>query len=182
MNKSLELGHIANLKQGNRDSFRFLYDHYFDRVYGFCLSFVGRSEVAEELAGDVFMILWRKRKTIYTDHILQPFLYKISRDLAWNHLRKISNQKSRWQEFIDIAARRKRVNQSIYFDQQAQSSLETAIENLPPQQAKVFRLRFLRGLELNQIAEELSISKNTVKVHLAKSKRQVQGCLRNEMI
>ena len=38
----------------------------------------------------------------------------------------------------------------------------------------MFTLKYLNGKDLSQIAQELGISKNTVKVHLAKSKRFVQ--------
>jgi len=44
------------------------------------------------------------------------------------------------------------------------------IETLPPKRLEVFKLRYYEGLDNNSIAEQLGISINTVKVHLAKSR------------
>jgi len=177
MDSLLELAHVAKLKCGNRESFRFLYDRYFDRVYRFCLSLIVRPEDAEEVTTDVFVTIWRRRKNLHEDCSIKPLLFKISRDLAWNHLRKIANQRSRRTEFVAGALGKNRTSRSQYYDDEMQQTLEQAIGDLPPQQEKIFRMRFLEGLDLNQIADELAISKNTVKVHLAKSKNSVKGIL-----
>ncbi len=180
MNRAEELGHIAALQQGSRESFRWLYDQYFSQIYGFCKSLIPRVEDAEEIAADVFVTIWRRREVLLTNRSLQPLLFKITRDLAWNHLRRIAVQKSNWADFISAATAKTTETVPEFFDQESERLLEKAIGFLPPQQERIFRLRFLQGLELSQIAEELRISKNTVKVHLARSKSLVQGRLSEE--
>ncbi len=56
-------------------------------------------------------------------------------------------------------------------------TIDQAVRELPDQQEKVFTLRYMKGKDLNQISNELEISKNTVKVHLAKSKRTILSYL-----
>ncbi len=58
-----------------------------------------------------------------------------------------------------------------------QELLENAMKRLSPRQEKVFVLRYFHGMNLQEIAHELCISKNTVKVHLAKSKKLVTDSL-----
>ena len=50
--------------------------------------------------------------------------------------------------------------------QQYESILHTAINNLSPQRQKVFRLCREEGKTYDQVANELGISRNTVKEHM----------------
>jgi len=48
--------------------------------------------------------------------------------------------------------------------------LNEIIETLPPMRLVVFKLRYFEGLDNGKIADQLGISINTVKVHLAKAR------------
>jgi len=173
-----EKEHLAIFRNGSATSFQWLYNLYFGQVYNYCQSFLNDHQEAEEVTAEVFVVLWKKRASIYTHHSLRPLLFKITRDLVWNRLKQIASHRERKLKYLASHSFRRSVHGSeviIYREQE--EVLRTALKQLPPQQEKVFTLRFLKGRDLNQIAEELEISKNTVKVHLAKSKRFVVNCL-----
>lgn len=173
-----EKGHLTAFRQGNVTSFKWLYNLYFGQIYNYCQSFLNNMQEAEEVTSDVFVVLWKKRTSIYTHHSLRPLLYKITRDLVWNRLKKIAAHREQRAKYLASYSFRRDVHGSEVITYHEQEEvLRSALKRLPPQQEKVFTLRFLQGWDLNQIAEELEISKNTVKVHLAKSKRFVFNCL-----
>jgi RNA polymerase sigma-70 factor (ECF subfamily) len=58
-----------------------------------------------------------------------------------------------------------------------QAKIDNAINELPPQCQLVFRLSRQEGLSVKEIAEKLSLSENTVKSHLKKANRDIQGNL-----
>ena len=173
-----EYRHLAELTKGNTKSFQWLYNAYFEQVYNFCISQVRIPQDAEELTSEVFLTVWKKRQIIKPDHPLKPLLFKITRDLVWNHLKRIArNREHRGRYMTHYTLRSFLHGEDVVIFREYQKTLQKAIEKLTPQQQKVFQLRFFQGWDLNQIAAELQISKNTVKVHLAKSKRFVMACL-----
>ena len=50
----------------------------------------------------------------------------------------------------------------------------TAVKSLPPVRKKVFMLNRLQGLSYKEIAQQLSISINTVEDHMSKALRQIR--------
>ncbi len=179
MEKRKEKLYLNQLKQGNINSFRLLYLHYHERVYRFCLSFTKSPQDAEEITADVFVRIWEKRAIIDPGQTLQPLLFKITKDLTWNYLKRVSRKENLKQVFFQnyFQTTHNSTEEDFLFGEYMEI-LDQAVSELTPQQRKVFTLRYLRGKELNQIARELSISRNTVKVHLANSKRLVMNYLK----
>lgn len=169
--------HLENLKLGDPASFRWVYDQFSARVYHFCLSFTKCPEDAEEITSDVFLRIWDKRSIIDPSVSLYPLLLKITRDLTWNYLRRKSRS---GEQKVFLENYRNVVVQSSSDDliyHEYREMMERALQKLTPQQQKIFTLRYLTGKDLSQISEELKISKNTVKVHLAKSRRLIMHYL-----
>lgn len=178
-----EYRQLVALNSGDTAAFSWLYDKYFAQIYNFCYSLVRIPQDAEDLTSEVFLTIWKKRTMIRPEVELKPLLFKISRDLTWNHLRRVARDKEHRGRYLTHYALRSYLQgEDVILFREYQNTLKTAISKLTPQQQKVFQLRFFQGWDLNQIAAELQISKNTVKVHLAKSKRFVMSCLTSLLI
>jgi RNA polymerase sigma-70 factor (ECF subfamily) len=55
--------------------------------------------------------------------------------------------------------------------------LRQAVDQLPPRQKLIFTLSRHKGLKHEEIAEELQISRNTVKTHLVQALKTLRGIL-----
>ena len=179
MKEREENSHLRNLNEGNLHSFKWLYRFYYEKVYYFCLSITKSPLDAEEITSDVFVKVWEKRADINPSLSLSPLLMKITRDLTWNYLKRASRNKRLKEIFFKNYYRLARFdseNEIIF--REYLDFIDQALVKLTPQQQRVFTLRYLKGKNLNQIAQELKISKNTVKVHLANAKRSVLDYLR----
>jgi RNA polymerase sigma-70 factor (ECF subfamily) len=163
---------------GNKQSFVYLHEKYQSKVYFYCLKFVGNREVAEEITSDVFVKVWQKREEIQTDLNFSGLLLKITRDFALSYLRRVARNADQRKAFIDhyFQCLNSPVEEQIYL-KEGMAIADRAIENLPPKCRQVFRLRYLDGLSLKQIAEELHISTNTVQNHLQKGTHIVKSYL-----
>ncbi|WP_286742427.1 sigma-70 family RNA polymerase sigma factor, partial [Roseivirga sp. UBA1976] len=62
-------------------------------------------------------------------------------------------------------------------DFELQKRIDDALESLPPQCQRVFRMSREEGLKYHEIAEELGISKKTVEVHMGKALRILRDSL-----
>lgn len=165
--------HLERFRLGDTDGFVKIYNHYSSNVYHFCLSMTKCPQDAEEITSDVFVKIWQKKAIIDPSICLQPLLMKITKDLTWNYLKKIARKKEQYVFIENYLATVVEVADEAVLLGEYEAMIHQALKKLTPQQRKIFSLRYFTGKDLNQISEELQISKNTVKVHLAKSKRMI---------
>lgn len=157
----------------DRAGFIRIYHQYAPKVFFFAYSMTKSREDAEEITSDVFVRIWQKKEIVDPSLPLLPLLKKITRDLTWNYLKRVARLKDQnffIERYLNATAE-DTADQLIF--KEYQEIMNQALNKLTPQQRQVFSLRYITGKDLNQISEELQISKNTVKVHLAKSKRLI---------
>ena len=172
MSCSEEKKHIAKLKRGDQNSFDWIYEMHYQNVYNFCNSFTKSAADAEELTTDAFVTIWKKRQQLDPERSIKPLLFKVTKDLTWNFLRKTSKLRSHRALYLqNYTPLEGDSSDSEILYKEYENKLLGLLEKLTPQQQKIFTLKYFKGKNLNQIAKELAISKNTVKSHLAKSKQ-----------
>lgn len=183
MEEKEEYIHLTQLRKSNLISFQWLYNRYFKQVYHFCLSLSKSPLDAEEISADVFVAIWKKRATLNPALPLGPLLFKITRDLSWNYLKRVASRKRLQERLLQhYAASKSQNGESDIIFREYLDIMDQVLQRLSPQQQKVFRLRYLKGKDLSQIASELNISKNTVRVHLTRSKRLVLDYLKLDSV
>jgi RNA polymerase sigma-70 factor (family 1) len=157
---------VQRLKDGDQDAFRLIFDLYKNKLYNFCLRFTKSQEWAEEIVQDVFIKVWTNRVQIDSDLSFNAYLFKISKNLSLNFLKRAQ---------LDLVVKRKlllnieeteNLTEDFLTDQEYGHLLEEAIERLPPQQQLVFKMSRVEGMSHAEIAKELNLSKGTVKNYI----------------
>lgn len=161
--------------------FEVIYRQNLDRVYRYILSIVHLGPVAEDITAEVFLTLWKKKKSLLGYENVEGLLYKISKDLSFNYLKDLARNQKKKEDFYYYY-----FNQSFEHREQALrdiqlSALEQAIDQLPEKCRKVVKMKFVEGNSLKEIASELHISVNTVQNHLTKGKMLIKELLGSEM-
>ncbi|EDM36016.1 RNA polymerase ECF-type sigma factor [Pedobacter sp. BAL39] len=157
---------IIALKAGDESAFRKIFDLNFRKLYTFSFRLLKNKEQAEEVVHDTLMNVWMNRDRINPDFPIAPYLYTITRRLALNALRQIAtSQKAIDQLWLNMEKVSNDTEESI-LKEDLQRFTEAALVNLPPQQQQIFRMSRFDGLNYDEIAEKLNISRNTVKNHL----------------
>ncbi|MCI4650524.1 RNA polymerase sigma-70 factor [Phaeodactylibacter sp.] len=161
---------VRAIKSGDESEFRSLYDNYFRRVYFFALKSVKDPTEAEDLSQNIFLKAWENRHRFKDDLDIEPQLFQIAKSTIIDYFRAKTTQ----QQLIKALAEDAPVNRGANPPQFSEQSkvliyLQKAIEDLPPKRREVFKLSRYHGLTYDEIAQELSISKNTVHVHITKA-------------
>ena len=157
---------ILRLQKGDSDAFRELYNQYHQPLYHYVLRFVKSPALAEDVLQDVFLKIWEIRSRIDPELSFKAYLYRISRNSVFKLLKKIAVDENLRTQVL------KQFSQSVadadlkVLWQQYEALLQAAINRLPPQRRKVFKLCREEGKSYEQVAEELGISRNTVKEHM----------------
>jgi RNA polymerase sigma-70 factor (family 1) len=164
---------IKRLKQGDEPAFRILYDSYHPRLYNFSLKFVHDPETAKELVQNVFLKVWRNRRTLNPQLSFQAYLFKIARNENFKYLKKAAREDSLKEELIQrvLPFQSPAEDQVIFSEYQAMA--HKAIELLPPKRRLVFEMA-QQGLTHEEIALELGISVHTVRAQLANATQSVK--------
>lgn len=151
---------------GNADAFRQLYDRYYLQVYRFASYFVDSSLLVEEIASDVFCIIWQYRKKLSHIEYFERYLYTITKNKAFYYLRNNHKMTLTELETISDQLLHKVDPEYIAIDREMTISLKEAIEELPERCRLIFLMAREEGLKYKKIAEILSISEKTVNAQM----------------
>jgi RNA polymerase sigma-70 factor (family 1) len=163
---------LKQVSEGNEQAFTRLVDHYSRKVFVHLLTFTKSYESAEELAQDIFLKIWNHRAELSKIKSFSDYLFIVSR----NHL--ISFLRKKLPVIVEpgidlIAGQTMQPGEQVEL-KELQQRIENSIQHLRPQQQKVFRMSREQGLTYQQIAEQLAISPETVKWHLAEALNQLR--------
>jgi RNA polymerase sigma-70 factor (family 1) len=158
-------------------TFKRIFDTYKDRLYSYVLAVSHSSYTAEEITQEIFMKLWLCRDALSSIDNMESYIFTIARNKTLNYLRKAGNQASLLQE---IQKRMKPAANNTE-ERTSSSDLEKLVHEatslLSPQRKLVYELSRQEGLNHDQIANELHLSRNTVKNHLVFSLRFIRNYL-----
>ena len=157
---------LQRVAGGDEAAYKQLFHHYWPRVYSVALIFVKAPELAEDVAQDVFARLWVKRALLADVKEFRPYLMATAKNLILNKLRGrvLTDDYSEYLQeyfadsFSDPAAKLELKD--------ASQIIEDGINQLTPQQQKVFRLSRFQGLSHAEIAQATGLSQRTVKNYM----------------
>jgi RNA polymerase sigma-70 factor (ECF subfamily) len=157
---------VVALKAGEEQAFRKIFDLYFKRLYAFSFRFLKNKQRAEEIVNDALLSVWINRSKLNENLSVLPYLYTITRRLALNALRDTAtSQKAIDDLWASMQQLSNETEETILLNDLKQFT-EKAIVHLPAQQQLIFRMSRYEGLNYDEIAERLGLSRNTVKNHL----------------
>ena len=154
---------FQKIQDGDIRAFERLFRDQYDALFRFAFRFVSQRETAEELVQDAFVALWEKRQSIQVTSSLSAYLFSSVRNRAFNHLKSHYHQRTQAFDPKDL----ERLNPYSDSDLTDQAALIAVVQqgilSLPERCRIIFQLSRQAGLTYEEIAEELGISKETVK-------------------
>ncbi|MGH9405328.1 MAG: RNA polymerase sigma factor [Terriglobia bacterium] len=133
-------------------------------VFSVALHFLGRRDLAEELAQEVFIQLYQRLNTIQSPAHLKFWLRKVAAHRSIDLVRRESG--ARWMSLEEAP---ELAGPPAVRDPILAEKLARMLASLPPKARMVVVLRYQEDLELHEIAETLDMPINTVKSSLQRS-------------
>ncbi len=153
---------VKQCKRGSKDALRRIYEKYKDYLLILAVGLVNNSSVAEDVVHDVFTGFVRDINKFRLTGSLKGYLGTCVANHARN-VNKAKQHKSIEDDFIDReeSDSNEPVN-TIVFNEELQQ-LINAMAKLPYDQREIIMLHFHSGMTFQAIAEQQSLSVNTVK-------------------
>jgi RNA polymerase sigma-70 factor (ECF subfamily) len=161
---------MLRLKEGDGASFGVLLDKYRSSVVHFLFRMIQNHAVAEELAQEVFLRVYRSRATYEPTAKFTTWLFRIATHLALNSLRDGKHDRS--QERLDddsgdlparqVSDSRRTVEESMLYEARLEE-IRRAIAMLPDKQRAAVLMHKYQEMEYSQIAKVLNCSESAVK-------------------
>jgi RNA polymerase sigma-70 factor (ECF subfamily) len=161
---------MLRVKGGDDASFGVLLEKHRNPVIHFLYRMVQNQSVAEELAQEVFLRVYRSRASYEVTAKFTTWLFRIATHLALNSLRDGKNE--RRQESLDdtvddqpvrqVSDGRPTVEQAMVY-QARLGEVKKAIQTLPEKQRAAVLMHKYEEMEYSQIARALNCSESAVK-------------------
>jgi len=176
------------MSEGDEAAFREIFHEYNARLFPFVIKVTESEDAAREILQEVFLRLWLHRKQVAVMDNPAGWLYRVANNLALSHLRNKATSYRHLKDYgmiqaMQTAQELNGTEMSINARDTAQI-IKDAIVRLPEKRREIYCLSREEGLGLQEIAELLHLSPNTVKNQLVAANRQVQqyvhqmtGCL-----
>jgi RNA polymerase sigma-70 factor (ECF subfamily) len=168
-------------KAGSVDAYKTIFNQNYKPLCSFAKKYVLELAAAEDIIQELFVKFWDQRKEIYLKTSVKSYLYQSARNECINYLKhKCVEEKYKMHvtnvsrdSFFHDKLEEEEVNQLVY----------KTIQSLPPRCKQIFELSRFDGKSFDDIAQELSISKNTIKNQLVSALKQIRRVLeKNEII
>ena len=180
---------IIQLQSGSLEALGELYDRHRQTVYRTALAITGDEDVASDLLQDVFLRLFRFADHIDNQRALEPWLYRMTANLAYTWLRRDRRWLRPLEDLADwLAGSARNATYEVVELQDDWSQVQKAVARLPLSQRVVVVLFYLNDLSLQEIAEILDVPVGTVKSRLhygrlaLKKMLGLGGALENEKL
>ena len=162
--------YVEDLKNGDVNAFKVIFDLYHTNIYGVCKKMTGDAFYAEEITSQVFVTLWKKREIVNPDYPILSLIIKITKDLVANHFKKVISEKSNIEKYL------KEMSEGLQYSDESNlifqiylDIAEKAILQLPEKRKEVFQLYFYQSYTYSEIAQQLNIEESTARVHVFKA-------------
>ena len=164
---------MLELKAGNMEAFDVLLNKYRKQIIHFMFRMVHNQAVAEELAQEVFLRVYRSRETYRAEARFSTWLYRIATNLGVNHARDTRHERAASTVYLDepdaetgttpdVADTTPSAEAKILRTERMKAIKEHVMA-LPERQRTAVLMHKYEGLDYKQIGEVLKLSESATK-------------------
>lgn len=164
---------MLRVSAGDDAGFNYLIEKYRRSIIHFMFRMVHNQAVAEELAQEVFLRVYRSRQTYRAEARFSTWLYRIATNLGVNHARDTKHERAAQNVYLDqpdpetgatpdVADSTPNVEQDLVRDERMRA-IRQHVMALPERQRTAVLMHKYQGMDYKQIGEVLKLSESATK-------------------
>ena len=177
---------MLEFQKGSKEAFETLMRKYYPSLLNFIYRYTGDKATAEDLTQEVFIRVYKSVSTYVPKAQFKTWLYKITRNISLNELRRYKHRVVSLNATIEIDGEQiprqiedkkmKRPDEVLIHSETVQT-VKRAIYALPERQRAVIILRRYEGFSYQEIARTMKISEKAVKSLLSRARENLKNAL-----
>lgn len=171
---------VTQLSNGDESSFRELFDLFSGKIYHISRKMRLNHEDAEGVVQEVFLKIWKHRQKLDPSLSINAYLIAISRSIIIKKFKREARFFAFQQYQIPLvdSITSHGPEDDLIYSEFHHLSMEI-IEKLPPAQRQIFKMRHLDNLSVEEIADQLNVSKRTVENQIYRATKFFKSGLSN---
>ena len=161
---------LARLRAGETSAFDAIFRANYPILVRVAETMLRERAMAEEIAQDVMLELWRRRESLDVTESVRGYLLQATRNRTLNALRHRAIERKSEPHVIDGIGQLPPTDAASR-EGEIEVALQSAIAYLPDRCRQIFELSRADGLKYAEIATRLGISVKTVEVQMGKALR-----------
>ena len=173
---------------GDEEGFNYLAQKYHRPIFHFLFRMVRNQAIAEELAQEVFLRVYRSRQSYRAEARFSTWLYRIATNLAVNHARDTKHERAARNVYLDapdeqtgttpdVADDMPSVEESLLREERM-NAIRTHVMALPERQRMAVLMHKYEGMDYQEIGEVLKLSESATKSLLFRAYQTLRGKLK----
>lgn len=164
---------MLRVAEGDEAGFNYLAAKYHRPMIHFLFRMVGNHAVAEELAQEVFLRVYRARSSYRAEARFTTWLYRIATNLAVNHARDTKHERTAQTVYLDAADEETGTTPDLADDDpsveermlrdERMAAIRKHVLALPERQRMAVLMHKYQGMDYRQIGEVLKLSESATK-------------------
>lgn len=154
--------HFQQFVAGDEKSFEAIFCQYYKTLVSYVMRHDLELMEAEDVVIETFHHIWQIRKELKSPAALHTLLFTATHNRALNIRRNIQNRQKIMAENIESETREE--GQDYLMEEEMSRLLDAAIDKLPGQCRQVI-LGILDGMSLQELADSMKLSINSVKTY-----------------
>lgn len=180
---------MLSLRDGNMAGFDFLIQKYRKPIIHFMYRMVHNQAIAEELAQEVFLRVYRSRETYRAEARFSTWLYRIATNLGVNHARDTRHERTASMVYLDetdgetgmtpdVADTTPDVEATL-LRQERLNAIRQHVLALPERQRMAVLMHKYEGMDYKQIGDVLKLSESATKSLLFRAYQTLRDNLKS---
>ena len=166
---------LEHLAKSDARAFDFIYQKYFQKLYGAAYKRLQNRELTEEVVQELFISLWERRTELNISGTLDSYLFTSIKYLTIAQFKKNNLFEQYSASLILEENDLNFTEEMVAFDELNEAYLK-ALQTLPERCREVFVLK-RTGLSQREISEKLDISEKTVENQMTKALKMLRDAL-----
>ena len=172
-----EIAWMARIREGDMEAFRLLVETHQARVIGTISKMLGSDAESEDLAQQVFIRVWKSASRYQPTAKFTTWLFRITRNLVFNELRRKRHIVEHSEEIPEPAERVEKEPDRLLLEGELQKAIQEAINELPETQRMAIILRRYEDMSYEDIAKVMETTVPAVKSILFRARAELRDRL-----
>jgi RNA polymerase sigma-70 factor (family 1) len=177
LDSETELDIIARLKRGDEKAMAPIFRLFHKSLCWFARKLVNSEEQAEDIVADTFLKLWQKRNDFDSLAAIRGFMYVAIRNASYDYLKHVQRKTASHIEILHMADKDEEYIEAQMIKADLLQSIMHEIGCLPPIRRKIFELIYLKDFTIFEIATQLNITVDTVRVQKARAIQNLRSAI-----